>query len=70
LLIIHYSTVNVKDVFQQGKDYPWPRLKKCPNCQGKRLWRQGYVPRYFAEFNGLCPIIPVKIEKRMTIVVK
>ena len=50
-MVIVYSTVNVKDIFKQGKNYPWSKPEKCPSCKSHRLWGHGYVGRYFEGFN-------------------
>jgi hypothetical protein len=49
-LLILYCDVNVKQLEELGKKYPWPRLLRSPCCGG-RLWRHGFVPRYF-DLNG------------------
>lgn len=50
-LILHFE-VDVKRLVEEGKDYPWPRQKICPNpkCHSRRLWGHGYVLRYFEGF--------------------
>ena len=47
LLILHVR-VDVKRLREDGKQYPWPRPRRCPRCGG-RLWGHGYVPRYFED---------------------
>ena len=39
--------VNVKILFELGKEYPWPRPKRCLSCNSPRVWGHGYVQRYF-----------------------
>jgi len=48
-LILHFDA-DVKRLVKEGKDFPWPRPKACPNsdCRSPRLWGHGYVLRYFA----------------------
>lgn len=46
LLILHFS-VDVKRLVEEGKNFPWPRPKRCPRCKSQRLWGHGYVLRYF-----------------------
>jgi len=38
--------VDFKLLGAKGKSYRWPRLKRCPGCDG-RLWGHGYAARYF-----------------------
>jgi len=52
ILVIHFS-INVKDLLKYGKGYPWPKVRSCPQCKGKRLWGHGYVTRYFDGFRDL-----------------
>jgi hypothetical protein len=40
---------SIKDIFQRGTRFPWPRPKSSPQCGGRRLWGHGYVPAYFDE---------------------
>jgi hypothetical protein len=46
LLILHFE-IDVKRLSEAGKKYPWPRLERCPECGGIRIWGHGYVERYF-----------------------
>lgn len=52
ILVIHFS-IDVKDLLKYGKGYPWPRLRSCPQCGGRRSWGHGYVTRYFDGFAEL-----------------
>jgi len=47
LILIIYFCADFKGLKEDGKKYPWPRPANCPNCNGLRLWRHGYVLRYF-----------------------
>ena len=47
--LIVYLSVDSIAVSSLGKAYRWPRLRRCPNCRGRRLWGHGYVERYFDE---------------------
>jgi hypothetical protein len=40
----------VKTLAKRGRDFPWRRPKRCPRCQGPRLWGHGFVSRYFEGF--------------------
>jgi hypothetical protein len=42
----------LKEIFAQGKDYPWPRPAECPKCKRKRLWGHGFVSAWFDECEG------------------
>lgn len=50
--LILYFGVDVKSLFERGKDFPWPRPASCPTpgCGSRRLWGHGYVRRYFEEY--------------------
>ncbi len=48
--LIIYSFVRVKELFKQGKSYPWRKPKRCPVCGGRRLWWHGFVLRSFHGF--------------------
>lgn len=49
-LLILYCEVDVKLLEELGKKYPWPRPQKSPCCGSVRLWRHGFVLRYFDEW--------------------
>ena len=36
----------VKQLFEAGRDFPWPKPQGCPRCRG-RTWGHGFVPAYF-----------------------
>lgn len=42
----------LKEIYEQGRDYSWPRPKVCPRCKSGRLWGHGFVRAYFDEFEG------------------
>jgi len=48
--MIFYLGVSVKEIFEEGKDYGWPRPERCPKCGSGRLWGHGYAERYFEGF--------------------
>jgi hypothetical protein len=48
--LIIYSSVNVKTLYEHGKDYPWPKPKRCPKCKGRRLWGHRFATRCFIGF--------------------
>lgn len=50
VLMILYSKVSVKKIFEEGKGCAWRRPERCPKCGSGRLWGHGYVERYFEGF--------------------
>jgi hypothetical protein len=42
--------VDVKRLSELGKEYPWPRPKRCLTCKSPRVWGHGHVQRYFEGF--------------------
>ena len=45
--IIVYISIDFNKLEEKKKEYPWPRLGRCPSCKGTRVWGHGYVLRYF-----------------------
>lgn len=45
--IIIYISININELEEKKKDYPWARLGRCPSCVSTRVWGHGYVRRYF-----------------------
>ena len=43
----------VKEIFERGKSYEWPRPEKCPHCRSSHVWGHGFVPAYFDGFSGV-----------------
>ena len=50
--MIDFVAVQLKDIFEQGKDYRWIRPAACLNCNHYMVWGHGFVPRYFDGFVG------------------
>jgi transposase-like protein len=48
LLILHFP-IDFKSLSENKKQYPWPKISRCPRCQGGRVWGHGYVNRFFDE---------------------
>jgi hypothetical protein len=48
--MIYFVSVLLKDIFEQGKNYPWARPGICPCCNHYRLWGHGFTARYFHGF--------------------
>jgi hypothetical protein len=40
----------LKEIYEKGRKYLWPRPQSCPCCHGSRLWGHGYVAAYFDDF--------------------
>jgi hypothetical protein len=51
VLLLLQVDVCVKEVFEQGKLFPWPRPPDCPRCHG-RIWGHGFVEAYFEGLSG------------------
>ncbi|MDD2714927.1 MAG: DUF6431 domain-containing protein [Candidatus Wallbacteria bacterium] len=41
-------TMDLKNLIELGKNYPWDVPGPCPGCGGE-LWSHGFVKRYFEE---------------------
>jgi hypothetical protein len=50
LMIIHIA-VDLKNVFQQGKDFVWPRPGKCLQCKCDKVWGHGFRELLFDGFS-------------------
>ncbi len=37
--------------FKKKKNFKWPSLKVCPNCNSHRVWKHGFVLRLFDGFD-------------------
>ena len=48
--MIYFVSVLLKDIFEQGKDYPWMKPEVCPECGHYKLWGHGFTARYFRGF--------------------
>jgi len=40
----------LKEIYEKGREYLWPRPESCPRCHGSRVWGHGYVTAYFDGF--------------------
>ena len=49
--MIFFIRVKLKEIFEKGRAYPWPKLKACLRCRDSKLWGHGYVESYFDGFN-------------------
>lgn len=50
MLMIYFVSVVLKDIFEQGKNYPWVKPESCPECGHYTIWGHGFTPRYFRGF--------------------
>ncbi len=69
--MIKFVSVKLKEIFEKGRDYPWPKLEVCPNCKDHKLWGHGFVENYFDGFSeGLllrryrCPLCGCIVKLR------
>jgi hypothetical protein len=44
------AVVVLKDIYEKGRDYVWPRPEVCPKCKERRPWGHGFVLAYFEGF--------------------
>ena len=49
-LLILQIAVSIKDLFQLGRAFPWPRPERCPRCGHWKLWGHGFVSAYFEPY--------------------
>lgn len=50
--MICFVSVLLKDIFEQGKNYPWQRPAICPHCEIYKLHGHGFTTRYFRGFDS------------------
>ena len=48
--MLHFVDVILKDVFDQGRNFQWPRPSCCPRCHHHRVWGHGFAERFFDHF--------------------
>ncbi len=44
--------VVLKEIYEKGRDYLWPRPQTCPRCKAGRPWGHGFVLAYFDGLNA------------------
>lgn len=49
--MIQFVAVILKEIFDQGHNFPWDRPPKCPKCDSFKVWGHGFVPAYFDHFD-------------------
>jgi hypothetical protein len=47
--MIIFVEVSLKQIFKLKEKFPWPKPKKCPNCNAYRVWKHGFA---LANFDG------------------
>jgi hypothetical protein len=45
--MVIFFPVILKQLFDLGRFYPWPKPEGCPRCGSHRLWGHGFVEAYF-----------------------
>jgi hypothetical protein len=50
--MIYFVAVLLKDIFEQGKGFPWQRPESCPRCNHYRLHGHGFTSRFFQGFTS------------------
>lgn len=50
--MIQFVNVLLKEIFNQGRDFPWQRPFKCPRCGHWKVWGHGYVQAIFNGFES------------------
>ncbi|MDP2731449.1 MAG: hypothetical protein Q8O55_13370 [Dehalococcoidales bacterium] len=49
--MIIFSAVNLKELFEKERNYPWQKPQSCPSCSSCRLWGHGFVGALFDGYN-------------------
>lgn len=50
--MIHFVDAFLKDIFRMGRDYPWERPERCPNCGNWKVWGHGFVSAFFQGYSS------------------
>jgi hypothetical protein len=48
--MIDFVAVQLKEIFEQGKNFKWVRPAACLKCHHYKVWGHGFVPRFFDGF--------------------
>ncbi len=51
-LMILPVVVVLKEIYEKGRDYLWPRPEVCPCCKQRKPWGHGFVLAYFDGFTA------------------
>jgi len=49
--VIIFFPVVLKRLFDEGRDYEWPRPERCPRCGNYKVWGHGFVEALFDGFS-------------------
>jgi len=49
--MIIFVPVLLKNIFEQGRDFPWTPPSCCPKCNHYKVWSHGFVQRHFDGFD-------------------
>jgi hypothetical protein len=49
--MILFFSVALKELYEKGRCYPWPRPRKCPKCAASFVHGHGFVTAIFDGFN-------------------
>jgi hypothetical protein len=55
--MIIFVDVSLKQIFKLKEKFPWPRPKKCPECNAFRVWKHGFV---LANFDGFSSSLVIR----------
>lgn len=50
--MLHFVDVILKDVFDKGHNFKWPKPSSCPRCRHYKVWGHGFVERFFDCFSS------------------
>jgi hypothetical protein len=45
--MIIFVCVSLKEIFDQQREFIWPRPDRCPRCELSKVWGHGFVLGYF-----------------------
>lgn len=48
--MIYNIEINLKELSEKGKEYPWRKPDSCKRCSSPRLWGHGFVEAFFEHF--------------------
>ena len=50
-ILIYKVAVKLKELFEQGRSYKWPKPDICPRCGKSHVWGHGFVLAFFDGFS-------------------
>jgi hypothetical protein len=69
--LILFISAKIKDIFELGRKYPWPRPEICLRCNESKVWGHGFTTAYFDGFDSAvilkryrCPVCGCIIRLR------